>query len=87
VIALLCLGHAAHPGVPGAGLYLQGFDFEAAHDAHALPGSGRATFTGNLAEAKRFADMAEMHRFYCTIPEANNRPMTGYHWQIVTVPE
>lgn len=95
MIVLLCLGHAAHLGVSGAGQYLKDMDFEARHDEQALPGSGKATFTPNIAEAKRFADMAEMHAFYVRIPRCRplrddgkpNRPMTGYSWQIVDVPE
>lgn len=93
MIVLLCGGHAAHPGIDCAGKYLLDMDFDAAQDERATPGSGRATFTVDIAEAKRFADMVEMHRFYCTIPAAHpvrpdgepNRPMTGYHWQIVEV--
>lgn len=95
MIVLRCLGHAAHADVPGAGMYLKDMDFEAAHDEHALPGSGRATFTTDIAEAKRFADMAEVHAFYCRQPATRpirqdgepNRPMTGYSWDLVTVPE
>jgi hypothetical protein len=97
MIALLCLGHAAEPTVPGAGLYLKAFDFEAAHDDRALAGSGRATFTADIAEAKRFADLVEVHAFYRTVPKCcpvrwwsdgePNRPATGYHWQIVSVHE
>lgn len=97
MIVLRCLGHAAHPNVSGAGMYLQDFDFEAAHDADAPAGSGRATFTENIAEAKRFTDAADFHAYYCRQPECcplrwwsdggPNRPMTGYSWQLVTVPE
>lgn len=93
MIALRCLGHAAHEDVPGAGLYLADFDFEAAHDERALPGSGKATFTDDLARAKRFADLAEFHAFYTRRPQAHpirpdgqpNRPMTGYSWEIINV--
>lgn len=95
MIALLCLGHASHPEVPGAGLYLKDFDFDAAHDERAWEGSGRASFTADIAEAKRFADLVEMQAFYRRQPERYpirddgqpNRPMTGYHWQIVNVPD
>lgn len=94
MIVLLCGGNAAHPQIDCVGKYLADMDFDARHDERAVPGSGRATFTDDIDRAKRFADMAEMHRFYCTIPAAHptradgqpNRPMTGYHWQIVDVP-
>lgn len=94
MIVLLCLGHAAHPDIPGKGLYLKAFDFEAAHDEQALPGSGRATFTENIGEAKRFADAVEVQAFYRQVPKGHpwrpdgliNRPATGYHWQLVPVP-
>lgn len=95
MIILLCLGHAAHPEIPGAGLYLKDFDFNAAHDENAVPGSGRASFTSEVAEAKRFPDLAAVQAFYAFIPERYprrpdgrlNRPVTGYHWQLVPVPE
>lgn len=95
MIALRCGGHAAHPEVPGFGLFLKDMDFEGRIDERAMEGSGRPTFTADIAEAKRFADMREMHAFYCRQPKIRpyrddghpNRPMTGYHWQIVEVPE
>lgn len=94
MIVLLCGGHAAHQITGCAGKYLLDMDFDLPHDERAMPGSGRAIFTDDIAQAKRFADMAEMHRFYCAIPAAHptrpdgqpNRPMTGYDWQIVEVP-
>lgn len=92
MIALLCLGHAAHPEVPGEGLYLKSFDFESTHPG-AMPGTGVAEFTDDIAEAKLFADLGAVQAFYAFIPEAHptrpdgrpNRPVTGYHWQLVTV--
>lgn len=96
MIVLRCLGHAAHEIDGCAGKFLREMDFDQPHDERAWPGSGRATFTDDIAEAKRFADIAEFHAFYRRSPARYpirpsdgqpNRPMTGYNWQIETVDE
>ena len=83
------LGHASGAPSRTFGWYLKEFE----HEAH--NGRGLITMTPHIAEAKRFADLAEQWEFWRHSPECRpiredgkpNRPLTASNWEIVTVPE
>ncbi len=65
------------------GCFLVGFDFEAAG------GIGEIEMASDIADARRFADMAEAIAFYRQSPQCRplrpdgkpNRPLTATHWE------
>jgi hypothetical protein len=86
-VVMRCLGFASGGGPVDQ--YLAAFDPEAGD------GWGDATFTDALADAMRFADVAEAYRFLGTRPAARpirpdgkpNRPLTAFTMTFDHVPD